>query len=67
MKEDEIRHAQTAVHYGAAELPPPVKFAMRGMSLAMKRIAFDSDSLSGRHGFFCPGSLPSNKWLEMSR
>lgn len=39
MKEDEIRHAQTAVHYGAAELPPPVKLAMRGMSLAMKRIA----------------------------
>jgi 3-demethoxyubiquinol 3-hydroxylase len=39
MKEDEIRHAETAVHYGAAELPPPVKFAMRGMSLVMKRIA----------------------------
>lgn len=39
MKEDEIRHAETAVHYGAAELPPPVKLAMRGMSLVMKRIA----------------------------
>lgn len=39
MKEDEIRHAQTAVHYGAAELPPPVKATMRGMSMAMKRIA----------------------------
>ncbi len=39
MKADEIRHAQTAVHYGAAELPAPVKFAMRGMSSAMKRIA----------------------------
>ncbi len=39
MKEDEIRHAQTAVHYGAAELPPPVKLAMRGMSMVMKRIA----------------------------
>jgi ubiquinone biosynthesis monooxygenase Coq7 len=39
MKEDEIRHAQTAVHYGAAELPPPVKLAMRSMSMVMKRIA----------------------------
>jgi ubiquinone biosynthesis monooxygenase Coq7 len=39
MKEDEIRHAQTAVHYGAAELPAPVKVAMRGMSMVMKRIA----------------------------
>lgn len=39
MKEDEIRHAQTAVRHGAAELPAPVKFAMRGMSMAMKRIA----------------------------
>jgi ubiquinone biosynthesis monooxygenase Coq7 len=39
MKEDEIRHAQTAVHYGAVELPTPIKFAMRGMSLVMKRIA----------------------------
>lgn len=39
MKEDEIRHAQTAVHYGAAELPVPVKSAMRAASLVMKRIA----------------------------
>lgn len=39
MKADEIRHAETAVHYGAAELPPPVKLAMRGASLVMKRIA----------------------------
>jgi ubiquinone biosynthesis monooxygenase Coq7 len=39
MKADEIRHAETAVHYGAAELPPPVKIAMRGASLVMKRIA----------------------------
>lgn len=39
MKQDEIRHAQTAVHYGAAELPAPVKVAMRGASLLMKRIA----------------------------
>jgi ubiquinone biosynthesis monooxygenase Coq7 len=39
MKEDEIRHAEMAVHHGAAELPLPVKFAMRGMSMVMKRIA----------------------------
>ncbi len=39
MKEDEIRHAQTAVHFGAAELPPPIRIAMRGMSMVMKRIA----------------------------
>jgi ubiquinone biosynthesis monooxygenase Coq7 len=39
MKQDEIRHAETAVHHGAAELPVPVKVAMRVASLAMKRIA----------------------------
>lgn len=39
MKEDEIRHAQTAVQYGAEELPVPVKAAMRSASLIMKRIA----------------------------
>jgi 3-demethoxyubiquinol 3-hydroxylase len=39
MKEDEIRHAETAVQYGAAELPMPVRLAMRGMSKVMKRIA----------------------------
>ena len=39
MKQDEIRHAQTAVNYGAAELPVPVKSAMRAASLVMKRIA----------------------------
>ncbi len=39
MKQDEIRHAETAIHYGAAELPAPVKLSMRGMSMVMKRIA----------------------------
>lgn len=39
MKEDEIRHAETAVQHGAADLPMPVRLAMRGMSKAMKRIA----------------------------
>ena len=39
MKEDERRHAETAVHYGAAELPLLVKLSMRGMSKVMKRIA----------------------------
>jgi ubiquinone biosynthesis monooxygenase Coq7 len=29
MKADEIRHAETAIKYGAAELPTPVKTAMR--------------------------------------
>ena len=39
MKADEARHAETATHYGAAALPPPVKLAMRSMSKVMKRIA----------------------------
>ena len=29
MKSDEIRHAETAIRYGGAELPTPVKFAMK--------------------------------------
>ena len=39
MKADEIRHAETAVQHGAAELPAPVILAMHGASLIMKRIA----------------------------
>lgn len=39
MKADEMRHAETAVQHGGVELPMPVKLAMRGMSLVMKRIA----------------------------
>lgn len=29
MKDDEARHATTAIQHGGAELPPPVKFAMK--------------------------------------
>lgn len=29
MKDDEAKHATTAIQYGGAELPPPVKFAMK--------------------------------------
>ena len=35
MKEDEARHAQTALAHGAAELPEPVKQAMRMSSRVM--------------------------------
>ena len=31
MKADEIRHAETAVHWGARELPAPVKAAMKSI------------------------------------
>jgi ubiquinone biosynthesis monooxygenase Coq7 len=40
MRLDEIRHAETAVHYGAAELPTVVKSAMRGMSELMTKAAY---------------------------
>lgn len=39
MKTDEMRHAETAVQHGGVELPMPVKLAMRGAALVMKRIA----------------------------
>lgn len=40
MKQDEARHAQAAVMHGAAELPEPVKNAMRLVSRVMTRTAF---------------------------
>jgi ubiquinone biosynthesis monooxygenase Coq7 len=40
MKDDEARHASTAVDHGAAELPPPVKQAMKLGSRVMTRTAF---------------------------
>lgn len=40
MKTDEIGHAETAGRLGAAELPPPVKLAMRAMSHLMTRTAY---------------------------
>lgn len=40
MKEDEARHATTAVGHGAAELPEPAKAAMRLSSKVMTETAF---------------------------
>jgi ubiquinone biosynthesis monooxygenase Coq7 len=40
MKADEIRHAETAVAHGGAELPLPVKLAMRLTSKVMTRTAY---------------------------
>jgi ubiquinone biosynthesis monooxygenase Coq7 len=40
MKADEIRHAETAVHWGARELPAPVKAAMKSMSKVMTATAY---------------------------
>jgi ubiquinone biosynthesis monooxygenase Coq7 len=40
MRADEARHRDTAVRLGAAELPAPVKLAMRLASGLMTRIAY---------------------------
>lgn len=40
MKADEDRHANTALAYGGAEMPTPVKFLMQLSSKAMTRIAY---------------------------
>ena len=40
MREDEARHRQTAVSLGAAELPAPVKRAMRAMAKVMTTVAY---------------------------
>jgi ubiquinone biosynthesis monooxygenase Coq7 len=40
MKIDEIGHAETAVHMGARELPPPVKAAMKLSSKVMTTLAY---------------------------
>lgn len=40
MREDEARHAGTAVEHGGAELPAPVKSAMRLASRVMTRTAY---------------------------
>lgn len=40
MKQDETEHAQTAVHAGAAELPWPIKTAMKHVSKVMTKIAY---------------------------
>ena len=40
MKSDEASHATTAISHGAAELPPPMKLAMRLASKVMTNTAF---------------------------
>lgn len=40
MREDEARHRQTAVSLGAAELPAPVKRAMRAIAKVMTTVAY---------------------------
>jgi len=40
MKEDEARHATSAIEYGASELPQPAKLAMRLSSKVMTETAF---------------------------
>ena len=40
MKVDEVRHAETASHHGARELPRPVKLAMKLSSKVMTRLSY---------------------------
>lgn len=40
MRLDEIHHAETAVHYGAAELPVPIKLGMKAMAKVMTFAAY---------------------------
>ena len=40
MREDEARHASTALRHGAAELPPPVRSLMRLASAVMTRTSY---------------------------
>ena len=40
MKQDEQKHATTAINHGAAELPPPVKTLMAAMSKVMTGAAY---------------------------
>lgn len=40
MKADEMRHAETANHYGARELPAPVRVAMKLSSKLMTRLSY---------------------------
>lgn len=40
MQVDEVRHAQTANHFGASELPPPVKLAMKMSSKVMTKLSY---------------------------
>ena len=40
MRDDEARHAETAIQHGAAELPQPVKAAMRASARAMTGLSY---------------------------
>ncbi len=40
MKTDEMRHAETAIHYGAKELPRTVQLAMKLSSKVMTRLSY---------------------------
>lgn len=40
MREDEARHRETAVRLGAAELPPPLRAAMRAASRVMTTVSY---------------------------
>jgi ubiquinone biosynthesis monooxygenase Coq7 len=40
MYADEVSHSDMAIELGAAELPLPVKLAMRGMSVVMTRTVY---------------------------
>ena len=40
MKTDEMRHAETATHYGARDLPRPIKLAMKLSSKVMTRLSY---------------------------
>jgi len=40
MRADEARHRETAVSLGAAELPPPLKAAMRALARVMTTVAY---------------------------
>lgn len=40
MRRDEIRHAETAIHYGAAELPSAIKLAMRLAAKIMTKATY---------------------------
>ncbi len=40
MQQDEAKHADTAIHFGAAQLPAPVPLVMRTMGKVMTSIAY---------------------------
>jgi len=40
MREDEIRHRESAIALGAAELPEPARLGMRAMAKVMTTVAY---------------------------